>query len=74
MQLESATGKTKRQSRREPAKRKAVPVNEACDITGLGRTKLYELISQGKLKSVAIGRRRLVLMASIESLLDPATT
>ena len=50
-------------------KRLAVTIDDACEITGLGRTKIYELIRDQKLKAVAIGRRRLVLMESIETLL-----
>lgn len=59
----------RRLRRREPPKPMAVPVDDTCRITGLGRTSIYELIAQGKLKSVAIGRRRLVLYESIEALL-----
>lgn len=62
---------TNRRSRREYQKPIAVPVNEACRIGGFGRTLCYELIAQGKLKAVVIGRRRLVLIDSIESLLRP---
>ena len=51
---------------------KACTVRDACRATGLGKTTIYELISQGKLKSVAIGRRRLVLVESIEALLRPS--
>ena len=50
----------------------AVPVDDACTITGLGRTSIYELIAEGKLKSVAIGRRRRAWRySSIEALLEP---
>lgn len=59
--------------RREPPRPLAVTVADACHITGLGRTKVYELIAQQKLKAVAIGRRRLVLVESIEALLRPTT-
>lgn len=45
-----------------------VTVNNALELTGLGRTKLYELISQGTIKTVTIGRRRLVVYASLEAL------
>jgi excisionase family DNA binding protein len=48
-----------------------VTVAEARAITGLGNTKIYELIAEGKLKSVAIGRRRLLLYESIKELLAP---
>ena len=62
--------KRKPKRRKEP-ERMAVPVDDACTITGLGRTSIYELIAEGKLKSVAIGRRRLVGYSSIEALLEP---
>jgi excisionase family DNA binding protein len=49
----------------------AVPVDDACTITGLSHSSIYELIRDGRLTSVMIGRRRLVLMRSIEALLQP---
>jgi excisionase family DNA binding protein len=45
-------------------------INEACEVTGLGRTKLYELIGTGHLITTTVGRRRLVLVSSLQSLLD----
>ena len=69
MQLQSIP--SNRHERRAAPKRLAVTIDDACEITGLGRTKIYELIGQGKLKAVSIGRRRLVLMESIEALLLP---
>jgi excisionase family DNA binding protein len=38
-------------------------------ITGLGNTTIYELIKQGKLRTTAIGGRRLIFFDSIEALL-----
>jgi excisionase family DNA binding protein len=69
MQLQSIP--SNRHERRAAPKRLAVTIDDACEITGLGRTKIYELIRDQKLKAVAIGRRRLVLMSSIETLLRP---
>ncbi|MET0240212.1 MAG: helix-turn-helix domain-containing protein [Sphingobium sp.] len=40
--------------------------------TGLGITKIYELIGAGKLETVKIGRRTLVKTASIRALLEAA--
>lgn len=40
-------------------------VAEACQATGLGRTKLYGLIGAGHLSTITIGRRRLVLVRSL---------
>jgi excisionase family DNA binding protein len=51
------------------AQRLACTVAEACEATGLGRTKLYELIGDGRLDTTTIGRRRLVLVRSLFSLL-----
>jgi len=47
-----------------------VRIPEAARITGLGRTKLYELIASGDLAVIKIGRATLVTMASIEALLE----
>ena len=47
------------------AQRLACTVAEACEATGLGRTKLYELIGEGLLDTTTIGRRRLVLVRSL---------
>ena len=45
-------------------------INEACEMTGLGRTKLYELIGDGHLATTTVGRRRLVEVRSLLSLLE----
>ena len=45
-------------------------INEACEMTGLGRTKLYELIGDGHLATTTVGRRRLVVVRSLLSLLE----
>lgn len=46
-------------------------VDEACTATGLGRTKLYELIGTGTLATTTVGRRRLVSVHSLQTLLEP---
>jgi excisionase family DNA binding protein len=60
-------------ARRHPPKPVSATIDDTCKITGLGRTKVYELIGEGKLKSVAIGRRRLLLYSSIEELIRGTT-
>jgi excisionase family DNA binding protein len=52
------------------AQRLTCTIAEACEATGLGRTKLYELIGAGCLDTTTIGRRRLVLVRSLRMLLD----
>jgi excisionase family DNA binding protein len=45
-----------------------VTVNTALRLTNLGRTTVYKLIGQGKIKTITIGRRRLVVYSSLEEL------
>ena len=45
-------------------------IDDACEVTGLGRTKLYELIGTGRIVTTTIGRRRLVVVRSLLALLD----
>jgi excisionase family DNA binding protein len=52
------------------AQRLTCTINEACEATGLGRTKLYELIGAGQIATTGVGRRRLVLVSSLQALLD----
>lgn len=49
--------------------KKALSVSEAKQALGLGRTSLYKLIKQERIASVRIGRRRLILVESIDALL-----
>jgi|GEM_PF-1076612 hypothetical protein len=53
------------------AERVTCTIADACGATGLGRTKLYELIGEGALHTTTIGRRRLVLVSSLLRLLRP---
>jgi hypothetical protein len=41
-------------------------------ISGLGNTKIWELIKNRKLETIRIGRRRLVTVRSLEALLTPS--
>lgn len=56
------------------AQRLTCTVGEACNATGLGRTKLYELIGAGCLDTTKVGRRRLISVHSLRALLAPRTT
>lgn len=42
---------------------------EACEVLRIGRTKLYELIAQQKLKAVALGGKTLIPRIEIEQFL-----
>jgi hypothetical protein len=45
-------------------------INEACAATGMGRTKLYEAITAGRVKTTKIDNRRLVLVSSLVTMLE----
>jgi hypothetical protein len=44
-----------------------VTVPVAMQLSGLGRTKLYELISNQEVESVLVGTRRLIVFASLKA-------
>jgi excisionase family DNA binding protein len=51
-----------------PDKRVWVTPKEAIRISGIKRTRLYELMNDGTIKSIKLGGKRLVSYASIEEL------
>jgi excisionase family DNA binding protein len=48
-------------------------IAEACEASGLGRTKIYELISEKKIETRKIGSRTLVLVPSLLRAIDPSS-
>lgn len=51
-----------------------ISIDEAMNVIGIGRTKLYELIGEGRIEIVKLGRRTLVRTESLRRLAsDPAT-
>jgi excisionase family DNA binding protein len=54
------------------ADRITCPVKEASEVSGIGLTKLYELINDGTLETTKVGTMRLVLVRSLIKLLDPS--
>lgn len=49
----------------------AVPVNMASKLLGVGNTKMWELIKDGRVKTISIDRRCLVICDSLERLVKP---
>lgn len=47
-----------------------VRVNDAARMIGVGRTKLYELISSGELETIKIGKATRVTTASLHRLVE----
>ena len=48
----------------------SVTLHEACRLSGLGMSKIYEAISNSTLESVTIGKRRLVLYESLVRMIE----
>jgi excisionase family DNA binding protein len=46
----------------------AVSINDAAKALGLGRTSIYQMIADGRLEALKLGRRRLVTVDSIRQL------
>lgn len=47
-----------------------VTVQEAARLLGIGRTTMFELIGSGGIKSIRLGRRRLISRRSLETFVD----
>jgi excisionase family DNA binding protein len=45
-------------------------IADACRVTGLGRSKFYELIKAGEIEVIKVGTISLVPMSGIEALLE----
>ena len=54
--------------------RVTLTVSAACRATGVGRTYLYELMRDGRIKSVKLGRRRLIVASSLRALIAGASS
>lgn len=50
-----------------------VRIKEACRITGIGRSKLYELIAEGEIATVKIGTMTLIPVAGLRALIEGRT-
>ena len=57
-------------SGQRPVEPICVRVNDAARMIGIGRTKLYELISSGELETVKIGKATRVTTASLHRLVE----
>ena len=48
----------------------SVTIPDACTMTGLGRSKLYELLASGEIRSGKAGRRRLIPVDALREWVD----
>ena len=48
----------------------AVRIKEACRLTGIGRSKLYELIAAGEIRTVKVGSMTLVPVSGLRAFIE----
>lgn len=48
----------------------ALTIAEAIKVSGLGKSTLYEMLSDGRIEGRKIGRKRLILTRSLRSLIE----
>ena len=53
----------------DPYKPLTVRIREACRMTGIGRSKFYELIQEGSIEVIKVGGMTLVPIAELEAFL-----
>jgi excisionase family DNA binding protein len=53
-----------------PLKRIGYRVNDFCTIAGISRTTLYELIREGKIKTILLGGRRIIPASEAERIIS----
>ena len=56
-----------------PLERLAVSVEDAATQLGIGRSTMFELIRNGRLSSIKVGKRRLIPTSELRAFLDRAT-
>lgn len=54
-------------SEADPFKPITVRIRDACRMTGIGRSKLYEFIESGDLEVVKVGRMTLIYVSALEA-------
>lgn len=55
----------------QPAEALSYSVADACRVTSLGKTLIYQMIAKGQLEVRKVGKRTLIPAASLRALIDP---
>ncbi|MBF9150386.1 helix-turn-helix domain-containing protein [Novosphingobium jiangmenense] len=71
-QLDLPFDRRTRRARTNGAEPLAVRIPDAVRMTGIGRSKLYQLIASGELETVKIGRCTLITLDALKGLLANA--
>ena len=52
-----------------PTLREGLSIVEACNVAGIGRTKIYQAIAEGELVARKYGKRTLILRSDLQAFL-----
>lgn len=66
----SATTEGRRPPGAGPALLISISVDEAAGLLGIGRTRCYQLVLAGRIRSVKVGRRRLVVCSHLDEFVN----
>ena len=70
-QIDEATARAKTERAQETASEPiTVRIRRAVELTGIGRSKMYELIAAGEIDVVKVGSSTLVIFASLKAFVD----
>ena len=70
-QVEEAAARAKAELAQETASDPiTVRIRRAVELTGIGRSKMYELIAAGEIDVVKVGSSTLVIFASLKAFVD----
>jgi hypothetical protein len=52
------------------ADRITAPIDQFCELAGIGRSLVYTMIGDGRLESILLGKRRLIVLDSYRRLIE----
>jgi excisionase family DNA binding protein len=53
---------------------RTISISDAARSLSIGRTKLYEILKTNEMRTIRVGRRRLVLASDVDAFVDRALT
>lgn len=71
MSTEQALLRDRRRPRRGRFEPLLLPIRDAFEVIGVGRTKGYELVKSGQIETVTIGGRRYATRRGLDALATP---
>ncbi|MFK4871528.1 helix-turn-helix domain-containing protein [Novosphingobium sp. ZW T3_23] len=70
MDEERARATSSKHVHQPPTEPLAVRIPEACRLTGIGRSKLYQMIADGYIETIKVGAITLVPMRTLRRLIE----